>query len=185
MDEYKKADSVTNTVFGLDCKEGVTHGTIASMFLVFFTTFAFSSYCFFVLIFIFEESKYFHMGPAKALSSAAWLIFAGYPFNLMSSMLTGYLFVRFGRQKVILAGFLMSVTGGLLTPFAGQSVFPGMYLCILLIHIGSAWTQNPPLIADYIKPNSIGKAVAIQGFVTSIATLFAIGVIFGSTKHLD
>ena len=60
-----------------------------------------------------------------------------------------------------------------------------MYLYILLVHIGSAWTQNPPLIADYIQPASIGKAVAIQGFTTSMASLFSIGVIFSSTKHLD
>ena len=180
-----KVVSAENIVLGLNCKEGVTHWTILSMLLVFFTSFTFSSYCFFVLIFIFEDSQFFHMGPAAALRSAAWLIFWGYPFNLMSSMLTGYLFVKFGRRKVILAGFLMSITGGLLTPFCGKSIFPGMYLAILLIHIGSAWTQNPPLIADYVKPNSIGKAVAIQGFITSIATLFSIGVIFGSTKHLD
>ena len=36
-----------------------------------------------------------------------------------------------------------------------------------------------------MNPKSIGKAVAIQGLVTSIATLFSIGVIFGCTKHLD
>ena len=163
----------------------MTHLTVLSMYSVFFTSFAFSSYCFFVLIFIFEESRYFQMGPASALSSAAWLIFWGYPFNLLSSMLTGYLFVKCGRRKLILAGFILSITGALLTPFVGKSIFPGMYCCILLIHIGSAWTQNPPLIADYIKPNSIGKAVAVQGFVTSAATLFSIGVIFSSTKHLD
>ena len=34
-------------------------------------------------------------------------------------------------------------------------------------------------------PASIGKAVAIQGFLQSMASLFAIGVIFSSTKHLD
>ena len=172
-----------NIILWLECKEGGTLWTLLSMFSVFFTSFTFSSYCFFVLVFLFEDSKYFHMEPALALRSAAFLIFWGYPFNLVSSMLTGQLYVKFGRRKLILAGFFLSITGGLLAPFA-PNVYV-MYLYILLVHIGSAWTQNPPLIADYIQPASIGKAVAIQGFMTSMASLFSIGVIFSSTKHLD
>ena len=123
------------------------------------------------------------MGPARALQKVAWLLFASYPFNVLSSMLTGFLFVKFGRKNLILSGFVLTITGALLVPFAPNVQV--MYLCIVLCHIGSAWTQNPPLIADYVKPNSIGKAVAIQGFITSVATLFSIGVIFQFTKHLD
>ena len=110
------------------------------MFSVFFTSFTFSSYCFFILVFVFEDSKYFHMGPEAALSSASWLLFWGYPLNLISSMLTGYLFVKFGRTKVIYSGYIMGIVGLLLTAYAGVKVFPHMYLCIILVHIGSAWS---------------------------------------------
>ena len=54
-----------------------------------------------------------------------------------------------------------------------------------MVHIGSAWTQNPPLIADYIEPESIGKAVSVQGLITALATIFSIGVLYDETKGLD
>ena len=40
------------------------------------------------------------------------------------------------------------------------------------------------MIADYVKPCSIGKAYAIQGLMTFTATIFAVAVLFGTTKHL-
>ena len=81
----------------LYCKEGVTTVNILSMFGVFFTNFSLSSYCFFILVFFLEAPDTFSMSPEKALSTGAWLIFLGYPFNLISSVCSGYLFVKFGR----------------------------------------------------------------------------------------
>ena len=52
----------------LDCKEGVTLCTILSMFGVFFTNFAFSSYIFFILIFLLEDPATFALTPEMALS---------------------------------------------------------------------------------------------------------------------
>ena len=140
-DCYTRQSSNTagsNVILWLECKEGVTAWTLVSMFSVFFTSFTFASYCFFILVFLFEDSKYYHMEPAMALRSSAFLIFWGYPFNMVSSLLSGQLYVKYGRRNVILAGFLLSITGGLLSPFA-PNVYV-MYLTILLVHIGSAWT---------------------------------------------
>lgn len=50
--------------------------------------------------------------------------------------------------------------------------------------MATALTQNPPLIADYIRPSSIGKAYAIQGLMTFIGTIFAVAVLFGTTKDM-
>ena len=168
----------------LDCKEGVTTCTILSMFLVFFTNFSFSSYMFFVLIFLLEDPTMYKMNPETALSQASWLIFLGYPFNVLSSICSGYLFVRFGRRKIILAGFIIAITAGFLVPFFGLTLYPNLMLLIAAVNVGTAWTQNPPLIADYVRPSSIGLAYAIQGLLTLTATIFAVAVLFGTTKNL-
>ena len=174
-----------NRVCFLDCKEGVTTGTILSMFGVFFTNFSFSSYVFYILIFFLEDPKTFSMSPEKALSTAAWLLCVCYPFNLVSSLFSGYLFVRFGRRNIILTGFLLGISSCMFVPFMSYSIYPNLFLVIVMVNIGTAWTQNPPLIADYVKPNSIGKAYAIQGLLTFTATIFAVAVLFGTTKDLD
>ena len=154
------------------------------MFGVFFTNFSFSSYLFFVLIFMLEEPLMFNMTPEKALSMASWLLFLGYPFNFLSSIVSGYLFVKFGRRKVILAGFLIAITAALLIPLLGMTIYPNLVLLIAAINLGTAWTQNPPLVADYVKPSSIGMAYAMQGLLTFLGTLFAVAVLFGTTKDL-
>ena len=169
----------------LDCKPGVTHTTILSMLGVFFTNFSFSSYVFFILIFFFEDPATFNMSPERALSQAAWLIFLSYPFNLLASLLSGYLFVRFGRRRVILAGFLAGITGTMLVPFVKRQIYPSIFSLACCIMVATAVTQNPPLIADYVRPSSIGKAYAMQGLLTLSGTIFAVAVLFGTTKDLE
>ena len=101
------------------------------------------------------------MVPEKALSTAAWLVFIGYPFNLVSSILSGYLFARYGRRIVITFGFIVAVTAILLIPFiVKESIYPNMCFITAALNIGTAFTQNPPLIADYVRPKSIGLAYA-------------------------
>lgn len=56
-----------NSVMYLDCKPGVTYLTVLSMFMVFFTNFSFSSYVFFILIFLLEDPSTFNMSPDVAL----------------------------------------------------------------------------------------------------------------------
>ena len=168
----------------MECKQGVTYYTIFSMFGVFFTNFSLSSYVFFILIFFLEDPTTFNMAPDKALSQAAWLLFFAYPFNLVSSIFSGYLFVKFGRRKIIIAGFLIGITACLLVPFVGTKIYPNVFLLAAAVMMGTAFTQNPPLIADYVRPGSIGKAYAIQGLMTFTATIFAVAVLFGTTKSM-
>ena len=173
-----------NLIFFLECKEGVTTTTIICMFLVFFTNFSLSSYLLFMVVFFFEDPETYNLSPEKALSTAAWLLFVSYPFNLITCVGTGYLFARFGRRKLIIMGFLVAITCLIMVPFFGTTLYPSLLLMAIGINMGTAFTQNPPLIPDYIRPNSIGKAYAFQGLITFMATLFAVAVLFGATSHL-
>ena len=164
----------------MNCKEGVTYKTLLAMYLTFFTSMTISSFGFFTMIFFFEED--YHQTPQKALSTVSLLLFYGMPFNLISSVFSGYIFNKFGRKKPIFIGFFMTLTILVFIPFVGT--IDGVLVLMIISQITSAWTQNPPLIADYIEPNSIGKAVAIQGLLNAVATIFAIGVMFDQTKHL-
>ena len=80
---------------------------------------------------------------------------------MIASILSGYLFVRFGRRKVILSGFIAGVTGILIIPYVERQIYPWIFIICCVLMIATSMTQNPPLIADYVKPNSIGKAYAM------------------------
>ena len=124
----------------LDCKPGVTYTTVFSMFGVFFTNFSFSSYVFFIMIFFLEDPTTFNMTPDKALSQAAMLVFLSYPFNMVSSILSGYLFVKFGRRKVILSGFLLGITSAILVPYVKAQIYPNIFILVIGIMLSTALT---------------------------------------------
>ena len=66
-----------------------------------------------------------------------------------------------------------------------MQIYPNLMMMIAAVNIGTAWTQNPPLIADYVRPSSIGLAYAMQGLLTFTATIFAVAILFGTTKHME
>ena len=103
---------------------------------------------------------------------------------MLISILSGYLFVKFGRKKAILTGFIVGITGAFVVPFMKAQIYPNIFIPIICVMMATALTQNPPLIADYVKPGSIGKAYAIQGLMTFTATIFAVAVLFGTTKDM-
>ena len=43
---------------------------------------------------------------------------------MLFSILSGYLFVRFGRRKVILISFAIGITALLSIPFVGKEIYP-------------------------------------------------------------
>ena len=174
---------VQNRILFLNCKEGVKRTTILSMYLTFFCSMVLSSYCLFTIIFYFEIE--FDMKPEIALSTFSLCFFWSNPFSIISTVCSGYVFSRFGRRKPIFAAFVVSITGALLLPWVGKEIYPNVYICLVMVLIGNGFTTNPPLIADYVLPNSVGKAVAIQGFINACATLFSIGVLFDVLKHLS
>jgi MFS family permease len=115
----------------------------------------------FVLIFFLVDSEYFHMKPDTAMATAAQLLGLSWPFYLVTTLTAGWVFVRFGRRRPIILAYFFGVTGIIILPFIAQTIFPGVYMCLILIQIGAAVTQNTPLMADYIKERSMGSAIAL------------------------
>ena len=125
-----------NRLMLMNCKEGVTYKTLLAMYLTFFTSMTISSFGFFTMIFFFEED--FGLSPEKALSTVSLLLFYGMPFNLISSVFSGYIFNRFGRKKPILAGFIVTITALLFIPFVGT--IEAVLGLLIVAQITSAWT---------------------------------------------
>jgi MFS family permease len=116
---------------------------------------------------------------------AAKLLGLSWPFCLLTTLTSSYIFIKFGRRKPIFFGFLIGILGCLLVPFIAKEIYPGVYVCLILIQIGTTITSNTPLIADYVKERSMGSAIAVQGLISTIASILAISVLFHYTKSME
>lgn len=97
------------------------------------------SYVVFVLIFfLVDESLPFHMKPDYALSTAAKLLGLSWPFYLVTTLSAGWIFVRFGRRLPIFCGYLVSLSGAVIMSCLARTVWPGVYLCLVMIQLGAA-----------------------------------------------
>lgn len=75
--------------------------------------------------------------------------------------MASWIFVKFGRRVPIFLGFFVGLIGAVIVPFIASEIYPGVFLCLVLIQIGTTLTSNTPLIADYVKQRSMGNAIAV------------------------
>jgi MFS family permease len=126
----------------------------------------------------------FQLQPELAMSMAAKLLGTSWLFYLLTVISSGWVFVKFGRRGPIFLAYLLGVFGCLLMPVV-HKIYPGLYWCLVMIQIGAAITQNTPLVADYVTDESMSKAVALQGLVSTGASVFTLTVLFRYTKNLE
>lgn len=89
-----------------------------------------------------------------------------------------------GRKWTI---FISFVTTGIVTVFIPYSA-PDMDLLIwarILLGITMAAPVAHPLIPDYVRNNSKGKAMALNGLGYVVGEIFALGVLFNYTKEFN
>lgn len=63
-----------------------------------------------------------------------------YPISVLVSVLSGYIFVKFGRRKTILVGFIVGISGAFAVPFVKAQIYPNVFVPICCIMVGTALT---------------------------------------------
>lgn len=106
------------------------------------------------------------------------------PFTMLFTGVTSYVYELIGRRWTIFLSFLSSA--GVMIAFPYSS--PNMdYLLALrcLLGVTMCAPMAHPLIPDYIKRNSRGKAIAVNGVGFVLGEVFSIGVLFNMTKSMS
>lgn len=100
------------------------------------------------------------------------------------TFLNSYLFEIVGRKVTIFLSFLLTACLYFLVPYTA----PDINLLIAarcMIGVTMAAPLAHPLIADYVKRNSRGKAIALSGLGIVLGEVFSMGVIFNMTKSMN
>ena len=96
----------------------------------------------------------------------------------------GYTFDMFGRRPVIMINFALMCIFIALIPWTAPSIVALgiMRACLML---SMAFFHSNPLLIDYVKKESRGKATALQGLGNVFGEAVAIQVFFRFTKDWD
>lgn len=106
------------------------------------------------------------------------------PFSMFMTFVTSYVYELMGRRLTIFASFFATALVYIAIPYSSPNVHILLFLRIL-IGITMAAPIAHPLIPDYIKRSSRGKAVALSGVGLVLGEVFSIGILFNVTKSMD
>ena len=136
------------------------------------------------LAFMMEDKNMFNVPPDEIGQLTSNLTVYSLPFSMLMTFITSYIYELLGRRLTIFVSFLSTALVYIAIPYTAPDVNKLLVLRIL-IGITMAAPIAHPLIPDYIKRSSRGKAVALSGVGLVLGEVFSIGVLFNMTKTMD
>ena len=131
-----------------------------------------------------EDKKMFNIPNDQIGRVTSELTIFSLPFSMVMTFFNSFIFEILGRRLTLFASFLLTS----LVYFAIPYTAPDYNLLLLArcaIGITMAAPIAHPLIADYVKKNSRGSAVALAGVGLVLGEVFSMGVLFNLTKSMS
>jgi len=125
------------------------------------------------------QSPYYNINDGGV--SVSNLILYSQIYNLFYDLFAGALHDIVGRRAMTISAYFGMSLSFFLYPHAGN-VFPNLLLIRILFEHCMVTITTVPLIPDYIKQDSRGKAVAFAFMFSAIGAVSGILVFFGFTR---
>lgn len=103
---------------------------------------------------------------------------------MVTTFFVSYLFEIWGRRLTISISYILSAGVYFIFPYSAPNYNILMFFRILIAITMSAPISHP-LIADYVKRNSRGKAIALAGVGIVFGEVFSMGILFNFTKSMN
>eukprot|EP00347_Sterkiella_histriomuscorum_P006566 403352284 len=107
------------------------------------------------------------------------------PFQMITVILIGYVYDLFGRRYTIFANLMLQVMCFMLIPLGAPNVYPIVQIMRTTQLVTNACTVVHPLINDYVKSESRGKANALQVIGQSTGDLLNFTVILSLLNGVE
>ena len=112
------------------------------------------------MTFLLQSEKHFGIDHANIGVANSKVLFSAYITSMLCTPITGYFFDLFGRRGPLLIALMISI----LFTFWMPNTAPNLYLLTFvrtIVGVCNTLLAGSPLIADYIKNESRGSAVAL------------------------
>lgn len=135
------------------------------------------------LAYMLEDQSMFNAPADRIGEIVSDLTIYSLPFTMLFTCVTSYVYELIGRRWTIFLSFLSSAAVMVAFPYSSPNMDHLLALrCLLGITMCAPMAH--PLIPDYIKRNSRGKAIAVNGIGFVLGEVFSIGVLFSLTKSM-
>ena len=131
-----------------------------------------------------EDKTMFNVPSEEGGQIASDLTIFSLPFTMVSTFFVSYIYELVGRKLTIFVSFLTTAMLFVYLPYTAPNL---NHLIAVRCGIGvtmSAPLANP-LVPDYVKRSSRGRAIALNGIGFVIGEVFSMGVLFNLTKSMD
>ena len=170
-------------MLGVNIKRGVTQVNVFALFYIAAIMTAVSGYINAQMTFLLKSEQYYNINHDVIGRVNAEILFYANIIPLMLCPMFGYIYDIFGRRIPIYTAIFGSIICMSLMP----QVSPNLNLLILIRTIQSTFCVliiSNPLIADYIKKDSRGKAIALVATGMGLGEAFSMTVLFGLSAAL-
>lgn len=131
-----------------------------------------------------EDKTMFNTPPERIGRVVSDLTVYSIPFTLVFTYITSYAFELVGRKWTLFVSFMATAAVVACTPYSAPDL-DWLLVGRIAIGITMAAPMAHPLIPDYVKNKSKGKAIALNGLGYVLGEVFAIGVLFNYTKSMN
>ena len=131
-----------------------------------------------------EDKTMFNVPSDEVGQIASDLTIFSLPFTMVSTFFVSYIYELVGRKLTIFVSFLTTAMLFVCLPYTAPNL---NHLIAVRCAIGvtmSAPLANP-LVPDYVKRSSRGRAIALNGIGFVIGEVFSMGVLFNLTKSMS
>ena len=135
-------------------------------------------------IFLLEDPDMFNVDEDNIGVVSSQLSLWGYPFAIVSTFTSGYIYDIFGRRLTLFLSFAIAAFLTFWIPYSSPHVFPNLFVIRILFQICMTAPVCSPLIADYFQKDSIGKASAIVGMGYVFGEVLSMGLLFRITEKM-
>ena len=102
---------------------------------------------------------------------------------MITTFFVSYVFDLFGRRYTLFLSYVLTAFIFLGTPCTSPNYWM-LAIARCLVGVTMAAPTSHPLINDYVRKNSRGKAVALNGCGVVIGELFTMGILLNYTKEM-
>lgn len=172
-----------NTYFGIEIKKQFGLMQFASIFFVAGSMMMIGVYMNAQLAYMLPDKDYFNIPRSDIGMQTSNLTIYSLPFSLITTFFISYAFELLGRKLTISLSYATTALCYLILP----RTKPHFWLLAAVrcaIGVTMAGPISHPLINDYVRKNSRGKAIALNGLGQVFGEVMAMGVLLNLSKEM-